>query len=168
MLAQSNAINRYVGRLADLYPSDPWQAALCDQAMDAVEDIGTQIVATFGLPAEELKARRAALAAGPISLYLTTLQSQLRANGGNDFADNRLTVADLKVFVWVRHLASGKLDHVPADSAARVAPELAAHAGRIAAHPGVAAYYRRRRRRLTPAHRGGGPLAPRARCAPSP
>ena len=30
ILAQSNAINRYVGRLTNLYPSDPWQAALCD------------------------------------------------------------------------------------------------------------------------------------------
>jgi glutathione S-transferase len=29
-LAQSNAINRYVGKLTDLYPSDAWQAALCD------------------------------------------------------------------------------------------------------------------------------------------
>ena len=32
-VAQSNAINRYVGKLADLYPSDPWQAALCDETM---------------------------------------------------------------------------------------------------------------------------------------
>jgi prostaglandin-H2 D-isomerase / glutathione transferase len=29
ILAQSNAINRYVGKFTDLYPSDPWQAALC-------------------------------------------------------------------------------------------------------------------------------------------
>src|SRR5882757_4554031 len=36
ILAQSNAINRYVGKLAKLYPSDPWQAALCDEAMEAV------------------------------------------------------------------------------------------------------------------------------------
>jgi glutathione S-transferase len=41
-LAQSNAINRYVGKLADLYPSDAWQAALCDEVMEAVEDINTQ------------------------------------------------------------------------------------------------------------------------------
>ena len=39
ILAQSNAINRYVGRLTNLYPSDPWQAALCDEIMEAVEDI---------------------------------------------------------------------------------------------------------------------------------
>src|SRR6266550_4247202 len=39
IVTQSNGINRYVGKLADLYPSDPWQAALCDEAMEAVEDI---------------------------------------------------------------------------------------------------------------------------------
>ena len=33
-LAQSNAINRYVGKLTDLYPSDAWQAALCDEVME--------------------------------------------------------------------------------------------------------------------------------------
>ena len=36
-VAQSNGINRFVGKLAGLYPEDPWQAALCDEAMDAVE-----------------------------------------------------------------------------------------------------------------------------------
>jgi glutathione S-transferase len=41
-LAQSNAINRYVGKLTDLYPKDAWQAALCDEVMEAVEDINTK------------------------------------------------------------------------------------------------------------------------------
>ena len=35
-LAQSNAINRYVGKITDLYPTDAWQAAFCDEAMEAV------------------------------------------------------------------------------------------------------------------------------------
>jgi glutathione S-transferase len=34
-VAQSNGINRYVGKLVGLYPADPWQAARCDEAMDA-------------------------------------------------------------------------------------------------------------------------------------
>ena len=36
-VAQSNGINRYVGKLAGLYPSDPLQAAFCDEPMDAVD-----------------------------------------------------------------------------------------------------------------------------------
>jgi glutathione S-transferase len=60
IVAQSNAINRYLGKLADLYPSDPWQAALCDEAMEAVEDISNKINATLFLPEEQKKAREGA------------------------------------------------------------------------------------------------------------
>jgi glutathione S-transferase len=147
-LTQSNAINRYIGRMANLYPSDPWQAALCDEVMDAVEDIGTQIVATFNLPDDEKKLRREALVAGPIPLYLSRLGQRLDANGARYFADNRLTVADLKVFVWVRYLKSGNLDHVPSDLPDRAAPEIAAHCSRIEEHPRVKAYYAQRQNGL--------------------
>jgi prostaglandin-H2 D-isomerase / glutathione transferase len=42
-LAQSNAINRYVGKLTDLYPTDAWQAALCDEVMEPVEDLPDRV-----------------------------------------------------------------------------------------------------------------------------
>jgi len=141
IVTQSNTINRYVGKLADLYPSDPWQAALCDEAMDAVEDITTQTIATFDLPEEEKKVRRKALAEGPLTLYLTRLQERLEAQGGQYFAGNRLSVADLKVCGWIGHLRSGKLDHVPTDLPDRVAPKLVEHWERIRNHPGVKAYH---------------------------
>src|SRR5262245_60982386 len=113
ILAQSNAINHYVGKLASLYPSDPWQAALCDEAMEAVEDITNKIAATLFLPEEEKKTQRKALVEGPLPFYLNRLQQRLEAHGGRYFAADRLTVADLKVFVWIRQLKSGVLDHVP-------------------------------------------------------
>ena len=141
IVSQSNAINRYVGKLTDLYPSDPWQAALCDEAMAAVEDIGTKIAATFNLPEEEKKMQRKALVDGPITFYLTRLQQRLEAHGGQYFAADRLSVADLKVFVWIRHLKSGALDHVPADLPDRVAPKLVEHYERVKSHPGLKAYY---------------------------
>ena len=141
IVSQSNAINRYVGKLVDLYPSDAWQAALCDEAMAAVEDIGTKIAATFNLPEEEKKMQRKALVDGPITFYLTRLQQRLEAHGRQYFAADRLSVADLKVFVWIRHLKSGALDHVPADLPDRVAPKLVEHYERVKSHPGVKAYY---------------------------
>jgi len=145
VVTQSNTINRYVGKLADLYPSDPWQAALCDEAMDAVEDITTQTVATFDLPDEEKKAKRKALADGPLTRYLTRMQERLEAQGGQYFAGGRLSVADLKVFGWIGHLKSGKLDHVPTDLPDRVAPKLVEHFERIRNHPGVKACYAKHR-----------------------
>ena len=141
IVTQSNGINRYVGKLADLYPSDPWQAALCDEAMEAVEDITSKVSATFSLPEDQKKAQRQALADGPITFFLTRLQQRLEAGGGQYFAGGRLSVADLKVFVWIRHLRSGKLDYIPADLPDRVAAKLVAHFERVKNHPGMKAYY---------------------------
>jgi prostaglandin-H2 D-isomerase / glutathione transferase len=144
-LSQSNAISRYIGKLANLYPADAWQAALCDEVMDAIEDIGQQIVATFPIQnAAEKKAAREKLASGPIPLYLARLHSQLEQRG-EYFADGRLTMADLRVFVWIRHLRSGALDHVPADLVDRTGPALVRHAERVSGHPAISAYYTRRR-----------------------
>ncbi len=80
IVTQSNGINRYVGKLADLYPSDPWQAALCDEAMEAVEDITSEVSATFSLPEDQKKAQRQALADGPITFFLTRLQQRLNTS----------------------------------------------------------------------------------------
>jgi glutathione S-transferase len=145
-ITQGNAINRFVGRLAGLYPADPLQAAFCDEAMDAVEDITTQIDHTFGIAdGAEKKAVRARLADGPISLFLRRFDAMLAERGGKYFADGRLTVADLKVFVWVRYLRSGLLDHVPTDLSERVAPALVEHCDRIRNEPVVAEHYEARR-----------------------
>src|SRR5262245_51013112 len=94
VVTESNGINRFVGKLADLYPRDPWQAALCDEAMDAVEDIGIKVEATFNLSEDEKRAQRRALVDGPIAFYLSRLQQRLEANGGQYFAGGRLSVAD--------------------------------------------------------------------------
>jgi glutathione S-transferase len=144
-VTQSNGINRFVGRLTDLYPTDPLQAAFCDEAMDAVEDATGPLVATFSIrDEEEKKAKRTELANGPLTFYLTRMEACLKARGGEYFADNRITVADLKVWLWIRHIKSGQLDYIPTDLPDRVAPLLVAHAERVASHPQVKAYYEMR------------------------
>jgi glutathione S-transferase len=143
-LSQCNSINRYVGKLAGLYPDDPMQAAYCDEVMDAVEDIVSQGVVTMQIRDEaKKKVAREALASGPIPIYLERLQAMLEGRGGEYFSDSRLTVADLKVMVWVRSLRSGILDYVPADLPDKHAPKLVEHLERVLAHPKVAEYYAR-------------------------
>ena len=140
-VSQSNAMNRYLGRLAGLYPEDPVAALRCDEICDAVEDILTKVVVTFGMKDEdEKKAAREALAKGPIRMYLEALQAKLE-RGGDYFVEDRMTVADIKVFIWVRSLRAGVLDHVPKDIVETSAPKLAEHCDRIAAHPGIVAWY---------------------------
>jgi len=141
VISQSNAINRLVGRLTQLYPTDPWQAALCDEVMDAVEDILSKIVATFFIPGEEEKKKaRESLVHGLIPVYLTRWQAYLEQRGGEYFADNRLTVADLKVFVFLRSLRSGGIEHIPANLVDK-APLLAQQLEHLSRHPKIMACY---------------------------
>jgi glutathione S-transferase len=140
-LAQSNAINRYVGKLAGLYPEDALEAAFCDEVMDAVEEITIQVGATMRLKDEaEKKVQREALAAGSLRFYIERVEQRLLARGGKYFAGDALSVADLKVYLWIRHLKSGTLDYLPTDLADRIGPQLVAHYERVKAEPKVAAY----------------------------
>lgn len=141
LVTQSDAILRYAGKLAGLYPTDPLQALLCDEVAYVVEEANVKLGPTFRMTGEEQKAARLALVNGSMPVCLAWLQSKLVANGGEYFADKRLTVADLKVFVDVRGLNSGRLDHVPTDLVEKVAPLLNAHMQRVAATPAVAQYY---------------------------
>ena len=140
-ITQSDAITRYAGKLADLYPTDPYQALLCDEVLQAMEDLNIKLGASFGLTGDALRTAREAFVSGPLSTYLRWLQAQLLAHGGEYFADQRLSVADLKVFVFVRGVVSGRLDHVPTGIVEELAPTVAAHMQRIAQLPAVAAYY---------------------------
>ena len=140
-VTQCDSILRYAGKLAGLYPTDPYQALLCDEVMYVVEEANVKMGPSFRMTGDAQREARAALVNGSMPVYLGWLQSQLQAHGGEYFADNRLTVADLKVFVDVRGLNSGRLDHVPADLVEKVAPALNAHMQRIAQNPAVTQYY---------------------------
>ena len=140
-ITQSDAITRYAGKLAGLYPEDPLQALFCDEVLGALEDINIKLGATFGMTGDDLKNAREALAAGALPKYLRWLEQQLASHGGEFFADNRLTVADLKAFGLLGWLSSGKLDHIPIDLLETAAPKLKDYVARIAQLPAIAQYY---------------------------
>ena len=140
-ITQSNALCRYFGKQAGLYPEDEYQALLCDEVMDVVEDVTNKLVATFRLKGDALKAAREKLVAGPFTMYLRWLDARLVKQGGEYFADKRLTIADIKSFIFTRSLGLGHLDHIPTTLVADVAPHLFAHIGFISKHPKISAYY---------------------------
>ena len=142
-ITQSNAHLRYVGKLAGLYPTDDLQALYCDEAMGAVEDVGHAVGKTLGLQGDALKQAREEFVQGRLATYIKGLDELLARGGGQFFADGRMTVADLKVFVETRTLAKGTLDHVPTNIVEELAPALAEHRERIANDPRVVAYYAR-------------------------
>ena len=141
-LTQTNSINRFAGKLAGLYPEDPVEALKCDEVMSIVEEVMYQIVPTLFMQDEdEKRAAREALAEGPITKFVKVLGKMLDERGGEYFADSRLTVADLKAFLFVRYLRSGMLDYVPTDLVDQHAPGLVALSDKVAAHPGIVAWY---------------------------
>jgi glutathione S-transferase len=131
LLNQSNAINRLVGKMADLYPQDNWQAAVCDDVMDTADDLMQLLVNTFFMPEEEKQRVRTELVAGPVPMFLAGLNATLLANGGEFFCDSRLTMADLKILMVTRNLSSGNLDYLPASIVAEHAADLLPHMQRI-------------------------------------
>lgn len=140
-VTQSNAISRYVGKMAGLYPADDLQALYCDEVLGAIEDVSHHIGRTIGMQGEELQLAREKLVDGWLSIHLRGMDELLARGGGQYFADNSLTVADLKAFVETRWLRSGSLDYVPTDLVQRVAPGLVEHQERIGGDPRVVAYY---------------------------
>lgn len=140
-ITQSNALSRYIGKKAGLYPADHLQALYCDEVLGALEDLSHYIVQTFGLQGEALQLAREKLVDGWLSVYLRGLDELLIRGGGEYFAGNQLTIADLKAAVQTRSLCSGNLDYVPTDIVQRVAPGLVEHQKRVYAEPCVVAYY---------------------------
>jgi len=140
-VTQSNALARYVGKLAGLYPEDARQALYCDETMDAVEDMNHYLGPTFGLQGDALKTAREQVVERRLSVFLPGLARLLARGGGRYFADGRLTVADLKVFVQTRWFRSGQLDHIPADLIDTLAPALVEHQALVERDPVVTGYY---------------------------
>jgi len=91
---------------------DPFQALRCDEVMYVVEEASVRLGSAAGAAQKET---HLAPVNGTMPQYLAWLQKRFQAHGGENFADQRQTVADLKVLVDVSALNSGWPDDVPAD-----------------------------------------------------
>lgn len=140
-ITQSNAINRFLGKITGLYPKDNFQALLCDEISDALEDVSSKVIATSGMKGEELRNARETLITKPLIPTLKWLASRLAEQGGEYFADSRLTMADLKAFVWINSLNSGALEHIPTTLVKEFTPTLNQHNQRVAQSPPIVEYY---------------------------
>ncbi len=115
-VAQSNAILRFAGRLAGLYPvDDPLQALKVDEVLGVVEDINCLLSPSLHEEDTERKmAMRKVLADETLPFWMGCLDRLLVANGGTGFlVGDRLTIADLKLYWLVDWLTMGILDGIP-------------------------------------------------------
>jgi glutathione S-transferase len=140
VLAQTNAILVLIGRRWGLHPKDDFEAARHEMMMHHVEDLRTAIGATLRMAEDEKKRVRTAIAESTLPQWASDAEKQI----GNSpfFAGDKPHVVDLKIFMMVRWLSGGKLDHIPV-SIIQGCPKLMRVYDSVRDHERVKAWYAR-------------------------
>jgi len=120
LISQNNAILRYAGHLAGLYPTDAYHALLADEICDAVEDfVATKLGPTMRADEEKKKELRLEIATTTGPHWLSQVEKVLERNGcgckgGHPYVTgDKLSTGDLKLYHLLAWLKSGMLDHIP-------------------------------------------------------
>ncbi len=143
-LAESNAILVFIGREHRLHPVDNFEAARHEALMCSVEDLRHTIAPTLRITdPEEKKKAREALAGNELKSWGSQVERQLRESPF--VAGATLQVADLKLYMMVRWLTSGTLDHVPT-SVLDQCPKVLRLYNAVSDHSGVKGWLAKRRR----------------------
>ena len=140
-LAHSNAILVLIGRQHGLHPSDPFEAARHESLLCAAEDLRHNLAPTLRISDPELKRQaREALAANELKTWGAQVERQL--GDGPFVGGTALQVADIKLYMVVRWLTTGTLDHVP-KTVLDHCPKLLRLFNAVADHPGVKSWLAR-------------------------
>lgn len=112
-LGQSNAILVLIGREHGLHPKDNFEAARHEAIMAYAEELRANVAPTMRIADEEEKKKaRESLSTSFLPTWGANVEKQI--GDGPFFAGNKLHVVDIKLFVVVRWITSGSLDHIPA------------------------------------------------------
>lgn len=114
-IGQSSAIVRYAGRLSGLYPVDPLEAALVDQAYFQVSDVMDAVFLTLSVEEDKKAEARAKLAAEKLPKLLEPLDQVFATHGGKYAVGDKLTIADVHTYVMADIFKSGAVDHLDVD-----------------------------------------------------
>jgi glutathione S-transferase len=132
-LAQSDAIVRHLARTHALYGKDAREAARCDMIVASVDDLRLDLRKVIPLDPSARAACRQDLAAVIVPRWLGQFEKLL--------GDAAFIVGDAVTFADVALYQTFESLHDNGYGAAyAAAPRLAAHAARMAARPGMAAY----------------------------
>ena len=137
-LAHSNAILVYIGRQHRLHPVDAFEAARHESLMCAVEELRHTITPVLRITDPELKRQaREALVANELRTWGGQVERQI--GEGPFIGGAMLQVADIKLYMVVRWLTSGIMDHVPT-TVFDHCPKLIRLYGAMGEHAGVKAW----------------------------
>ena len=143
-LAHSNAILVFIGRQHGLHPADAFEAARHEALMCAVEELRYTITPTLRITEPEQKRQaREALADNELRTWGGYIERQL--GDGPFIAGAVLQVADIKLYMAVRWLITGTVDHVPTTVFDEY-PKLLRLYHAVSEHPGVKAWLAKSKR----------------------
>jgi glutathione S-transferase len=141
VLGQSNAILAFIGRRWGLHPKDDFEAARHESVMAHVEDLRAAIGPSLSVKDEtEKKRAREEFAATYLPAWAERAERQI--GDGPFFAGAAPHVVDAKLYVIVRWLTGGKLDHVPTSVIAGYSKLVRVHDA-VRDHARVKAWYAR-------------------------
>uniref|UniRef100_A0A7S3VSV3 Glutathione S-transferase n=1 Tax=Dunaliella tertiolecta TaxID=3047 RepID=A0A7S3VSV3_DUNTE len=143
MLSQSSAMERYVAKLTDQYPSDPWEAAKVDETAAFMGEWLDIFIPSFFIKDENEKiAARKQVVEEKLKPKIEKLSALIEQAGPSNFlCGPKITYADVQVFVQLSFMVSGFFQGVPSDLYASYPAVRAFHA-RIASLPEVAEAYK--------------------------
>ena len=139
-LTQSLAMFVFVGKLAKLYPDEPFAAAKVDEAIQYIGgDIGDGLIGpTLFMPEEEKAKARAKLSTETLPPKLKVLDDILATSESGFLVGDSLTIADLHLFytsMWI-----GTLDGIPAEVLGAF-PHINKHAAKVGEFPAIKERY---------------------------
>mmetsp|Transcript_14375 Transcript_14375/g.29431 ORF Transcript_14375/g.29431 Transcript_14375/m.29431 type:complete len:215 (-) Transcript_14375:145-789(-) len=115
VLAQSQAILRFVGKHVGLYPEDPWSAAKVDEVIALFSEVESIISASrFETDEEKRLAMRRTMAEVHLPPKFDMIEKILEKNESGFLVGSSLTIADLLLVVgMMRGITSGAFDGIP-------------------------------------------------------
>lgn len=139
VLSQSNAILSYIGREHGLLPEDSWEAARHEALLSAVEELRAEVATTTHDDKDEKRGAREAFARGYFQRWAANASAQIE---GPFVGGERISVADLKLFVALGSYSKGVYDHIP-PTILEPFPAITTLMAAVAAHPRVQDWYAR-------------------------
>ncbi|GAB9463272.1 Glutathione s-transferase [Globisporangium polare] len=143
VLAQSQAILRYAGRLAGLYPTnDPLASLKIDEILNGLEEAQEKMSPAFReQDPEKKKAMRTELAETTLPRYLTILEARLATFSKYATLQTKdVLLHDTAIYVFVKSLRGGYIDHIPV-TVADGYPLIEQSFQKVATHPKVVEWY---------------------------
>jgi len=136
-LAQSNAILGLIGDRHDLLPEDSFDAAHHIAILNFVEELAMRVGETIQLPEDEKEEARKNLVDGFLKEWASNIDNKIK---GPFVGGDKISVADIKLFVLVNTFKQKVFDYIPDDFLDSNEKLIALYKA-VASHPKIMEWY---------------------------